>query len=66
MRNASKLVLNGFEIRTDTKIVRWPDRYMDPRGERFWQTVFDLIRELTVPDAMSTPPPPYVLEVQPP
>lgn len=65
MRNASKLVLNGFEIRTDAKIVRWPDRYTDPRGERFWQIVSELIRELTVPDVMSIPPTPYVQEVPP-
>lgn len=43
MREASELVLPGFQLRTDAKIVRWPDRYMDPRGENFWRTVWSLV-----------------------
>lgn len=64
MRKASSIVLAGFEIRTEAKIVRWPDRYMDPRGERFWQTVFALIGELTA-DATSALPPSSVDGVPP-
>jgi hypothetical protein len=45
MRAASEVVLNGFALRTDTKVVCWPDRYMDPRGERFWNLVWDTLRE---------------------
>jgi hypothetical protein len=29
---ASRVVLNGFELGTDVKIVGYPDRYMDERG----------------------------------
>ena len=43
MREASEVVLSGFRIRTEAKIVRRPGRYMDPRGERFWREVWDLI-----------------------
>lgn len=43
MREASELVLPGFPLRTDARIVRWPDRYSDPRGECFWNTVWGLI-----------------------
>ena len=32
MAEASRFVLAGFELATDVKVVRWPDRYMDPRG----------------------------------
>jgi DNA polymerase I len=39
MAEASRLVLGGFEIRTDAKIVKWPDRYMDKRGVDMWNTV---------------------------
>jgi hypothetical protein len=39
MREASELVLPGFPLRTDAKIVRYPDRYMDPRGKAMWATV---------------------------
>jgi hypothetical protein len=34
MREASELVLPGFPLRTDAKVVRYSDRYMDERGRR--------------------------------
>ena len=39
MAEASRIVLDGFEIRTDATIVRYPDRYMDPRGAVMWDRV---------------------------
>src|SRR5262249_31301226 len=39
MREASEWVLPGFPLRTDAKIVRWPDHYLDERGRRMWETV---------------------------
>ena len=39
MCEASEIVLNGFRLRTEAQIVRYPDRYADPRasecGKRF-------------------------------
>jgi hypothetical protein len=43
MIEASAVVLDGFELRSDAKIVRHPDRYSDPRGEQFWGTVWNLL-----------------------
>jgi DNA polymerase family A len=43
MIEASRAVLNGFELRVDVQIVHYPDRYMDPRGEVMWNRVQDLI-----------------------
>jgi DNA polymerase I len=43
MAEASRVVLSGFELRTDVKIVRWPDRYMDQRGVVMWQRVMGLL-----------------------
>lgn len=43
MRMASADVLSGFELRSDAKIIRYPDRYMDERGERMWGTVMRLL-----------------------
>jgi hypothetical protein len=43
MAEASGKVLNGFEIQTDVEIVRYPDRYTDPRGERMWQLVLEVL-----------------------
>ena len=43
MAEASKVVLDGFEIRTDVEIVRWPDRYSDERGITMWEKVMMLL-----------------------
>ena len=45
MAEASWIVLVGFELGTDAKIVRYPDRYMDPRGQVMWDRVMGLIGE---------------------
>ena len=39
MEDASLLVLPGFPLRSEAKIVRYPDRYVDPRGVHMWKTV---------------------------
>ena len=39
MAEASRIVLGGFELRTDCKIVIHPDHYSDPRGDRMWEIV---------------------------
>jgi DNA polymerase I-like protein with 3'-5' exonuclease and polymerase domains len=43
MSDASGIVLNGFCLRSDVKTVRYPDRYMDPRGERMWSAVWKIL-----------------------
>jgi DNA polymerase-1 len=45
MRKASSLVLSGFELGTDVKLIRYPDRYSDPRGKAMWWRVMKLIGE---------------------
>ncbi len=62
MQKASALVLDGFALRTDAKIVRYPGRYTDERGRRMWETVWQLLEDLdgnTTPctDAGSPPAP---------
>jgi DNA polymerase I-like protein with 3'-5' exonuclease and polymerase domains len=47
MAEASRAVLDGFELRTDAHIVRSPNRYMDDRGALMWQRVMELL-----PDAL--------------
>lgn len=46
MAEASRAVLDGFTVKTDVKVVRYPDRYSDPRGERMWERVMGLIAEV--------------------
>jgi DNA polymerase I len=43
MAEASRAVLDGFELRTEAKTVHYPDRYSDPRGARMWEIVSRLI-----------------------
>jgi DNA polymerase I-like protein with 3'-5' exonuclease and polymerase domains len=48
MRRASRIALNAtadgtHELRTDAKIVRFPDRYTDPRGAEIWDRVTELL-----------------------
>ncbi len=43
MATASRVVLDGFELRTDVHAVRYPDRYQDPRGVVMWDRVMKLV-----------------------
>ena len=43
MRAASRIVLAGFELRTDATSIRFPGRYDDPRGMAMWQRVMRLL-----------------------
>jgi DNA polymerase I len=48
MRRASRIVLNAdaagcHELRTDAKIIRYPDRYSDKRGDKIWLEVMELL-----------------------
>jgi DNA polymerase-1 len=47
MAEASKIVLAGFELRTDAMCVRYPDRYQDLRGTAMWDRVIGLINQRT-------------------
>jgi hypothetical protein len=43
MAEASHAVLSGFELGTDVNVIRWPERYMDPRGAVMWDRVTKLL-----------------------
>jgi hypothetical protein len=43
MAEASRIVLDGFELRTDASVVRYPDRYADKRGVVMWERVMGLL-----------------------
>ena len=45
MGEASRIVLGGLELGSDAKVVRWPERCADKRGEVMWGTVTRLVRE---------------------
>jgi hypothetical protein len=43
MAEASRIVLDGFEIRTEAKCVRYPARFTDKRGAVMWDRVMGLV-----------------------
>jgi DNA polymerase I-like protein with 3'-5' exonuclease and polymerase domains len=43
MREAGEIVLNGFPLTSDAKIIRYPERYTDPRGLKMWSTVMNIL-----------------------
>jgi hypothetical protein len=46
MDRASRLILDGFTLKTDVAVVRHPDRYEDKRGLGMWRTVQQLSAEI--------------------
>jgi hypothetical protein len=45
MAEASRIVLAGFELRSDAMRVLYPDRFKDPRGIAMWGKVMGLIKQ---------------------
>ena len=45
MAEASRIVLDGFELRTDATVIRYPDCYVDPRGAVMWDRVTSLLSQ---------------------
>jgi len=46
MGRASRIVLGGFEVRTDADIIRYPERYDDPRVGDMWDRVMELLVQI--------------------
>ena len=64
MREASQVVLNGFELGTDATVVRYPERYMDERGAVMWRRVMALLDRCpsnTLDNTVDTPNTPKTL-----
>jgi hypothetical protein len=43
MEEASRVVLAGFKLATESKAVVYPDRYTDQRGEKMFAKVMSLL-----------------------
>ena len=43
MAQASSIVLSGMELRSEVLTIRYPDRYMDPRGARMWHEIMSIL-----------------------
>ncbi len=55
MLEAGRMVLDGFELRTDVETIRWPDRYLTDRGREMWLTIMGVLEQLD-PDFRDDPP----------
>ena len=56
MADASAVVLDGFRLRSDAKIIRHPDRYEDERGRAMWREVWAIMDELGATGTRSPDP----------
>jgi len=45
MKRASAIVLDGFELDVETKVFKYPDRFVDPAGKNTWETVSRMLAE---------------------
>lgn len=48
MEEASAVVLDGFRLRSDAKLVTAPDRYEDEKGAAMWKLVWEVVAEMEV------------------
>jgi len=46
MAEASSIVLGGFRLRSEAKLIRYPERYQDGRGTHMWNTVWGILNGL--------------------
>ncbi len=54
MAEASEIVLDGFALRTDAAIFRYPDRYMDERGTKMWHELMRLLDDVEAERGVET------------
>lgn len=43
MRQASAIILDGFEVRSEARVARYPDRFLEPKGIPMWNRVMQLL-----------------------
>lgn len=39
MERASEIVLDGFKLRSDARVIPYPERFSEPRGKSMWESV---------------------------
>jgi len=62
MAKASAIVLGGFELRSDVKLVPSPERYSEPRGTVMWEKVEELLSAKTAKQAPQPAPSTHMLD----
>jgi len=49
MATASKIILSGFELKSDAEVIRFPNRYEPERGTKMWANVMALLKQIENP-----------------
>jgi hypothetical protein len=52
MVEASRVILGGFELFVDAKVIRYPDRYSSTEGEAMWNLVTRLLGEIEASESV--------------
>jgi hypothetical protein len=55
MAEASATVLGGLRLRSDAKLIHYPDRYQDGRGQKMWDTVWRILADAQVSTCTNRP-----------
>ena len=46
MAEASRTILSGFELGTDVKLIKYPNRYFDKRGKAMWNMIDGILKSV--------------------
>jgi DNA polymerase I-like protein with 3'-5' exonuclease and polymerase domains len=55
MAEASRVVLDGYEVKTDDEVTEWPDRCTDGRGSALWEKICDQLSRRNPQMALAGP-----------
>jgi hypothetical protein len=56
MDDASRIVLDGFSLRSDVKVVRSPERFRDRRGAAVWEALECVLQDPPEAEPLTSPP----------
>lgn len=42
---AGQIVLNGFPLKSDAQIIKYPGRYMDEKGQSMWEQITEILKD---------------------
>jgi DNA polymerase-1 len=55
MADASAIVLDGFRLRSDADVIKYPERYIDSRGKEMWHAIQNLLNSTSSPATTEEP-----------
>ena len=46
MEEASAILLDGFKLASDARVIRYPNRFLDDSGQHFWDRVMAILARI--------------------